>query len=219
MIGSLTGLPIPDEYDAIVTVLVLIIIFHGTRYLFEGGGRKAKGEVPPTIQGDNNVYMNIAAERTGLSPSSIERALAKAIGKKDAPKVARAAVDFFRPAKRGGSGRIKPSGLPEISRETTAAFPGEATLALLTDESVPTPIPEADLEVRAMDRDKADHGWAGKLHMPGFSTKRLPLKLYPTVDRDILAKTDIVRVEAVLEQKPTDSGDLRPTVIHIVRLL
>lgn len=218
LIETLTGVPVPDDYNTIVTVLVLIILFAGTKYLFEGG-RRTKATTPPSIQGNNNLYLNIAAGKLGVSAEEVEKAVSKAIGKRELPKVARAAVDFFRPSKRGPSGRIVPRGLPEIPKEATAEFPSEATLSQLGEDTVPTPIPEATLEVRATDRDHADRGWGGRLVSPSVVTKRLPLKLYPTVDRDELAAAESCVVEAVLESKPTESGDLRPIAIHVVRIL
>jgi hypothetical protein len=218
VIEALTGAQLPEKYDTLATVIFMLIVFFGARYLFEGG-RKKKREVPPSIIGDYNTYVNIAAERIGASPEEIEGSVRRAVGKKEAPKMARAAVDFFRPAKRGKNGRILPAGMPEISKETTAAFPGEATLALLDEDTVPLPFPLATLEIRATDRDKANQGWAGRLIVPGFETKRLPVKLYPMVDHVALARHETAKVEAVLEQKPTDDGDLKPILIHVVRVI
>lgn len=58
-------------------------------------------------------------------------------------------------------------------------------------------------------------GWLGA---DGYITKRLPVRLYPTVDRDALAASSSAAVEALLENKVDADGDLKPFRIHAMRL-
>ncbi|WP_157619376.1 hypothetical protein [Skermanella stibiiresistens] len=228
VIERITGFSIDERYDTIVTVLFLIVLFYGSRLLFSRRGKSEDGSkltstpfngVPPAIEGNYNNYINIAAQNLSVSPKRIEEAVEQAVGKKSKGSVAKAAIDIFRPAKRGLSGRIMPTGLPEIGRDVTRSFPDEIALAEFDDDSDVQHFPEATLEIRATDRDKVDRGWAGKLSHHGMSTKRLTVRLYPTVDRDVLAATDAAQVEAILEFKQDSNGQSKPVCIHVLKLL
>src|SRR4051812_42930771 len=133
--------------------------------------------------------------------------------------VARASIDLFRPAKRGGNGRIVPKGAPEIPSDVVASFPDDVMLAELEESTEIERFDDAVLEIRATDRDAAQRGWAGRLKSGSVKTKRLPLKLYPTVDRDSLATRDKVRVEAIVESRPGDDELRKPLRIHVLRML
>lgn len=220
IIQDITGLELADRYDTLVTVLFVIALYAGVKLITEKSKAKTLAGTPAVVfEGDYNTYVNIAADQLSASPEAVKRAVHRAINKARAPGVARAAIDLFRPAKRGGDGRIIPLGLPPISKASVAAFPSDLAFAELEKDTVPIPIPVGELRIRATDRDKFDKGWAGKVEFDGTLTRRLPLVLAPGVDPDDLAAKDRAMVEAVLENKMTEDGRTKPYRIHVMRLL
>lgn len=221
LIETATGIHVSDRYDSIVTVLFLIALYYGAQAIF-GRGRKSGAKdnpVPVSITGDYATYVNIAAEQLGTSPDNVTAAFEKAIGKTKLATVQRAAVDLFRPAKRGGNGRILPRNAPPISAKTVADFPDAIALAELDDDSVPVHLPRATLHIRATDRDKTDKGWAGWIESDDIKTKRLPIRLAPGLDPDKLAELHEPEVEAFLESRFKEDGTTKPMRIHVFRVL
>jgi hypothetical protein len=201
-------------------VLFVIALYAGVRLLVDRTKRnKVAGGEGVRLEGDYNTYINIAAERLSVTPVEVRRAVDRAVSKARIPSVARAAIDLFRPAKRGGDGRMVPRGLPEISRESVREFPSDLAFAELERDTVPIAIPYGELRIRATDRDKLDKGWAGKIEFEGAMTRRLPLVLAPGVDPDSLAARDRAPVEAILESKVSEDGRTKPYRIHVMRLL
>lgn len=217
-VKSLTGVDLSDSADTLITILILIILYTGTKYLFDRkSGDPAK--TPVEIRDSFNTYIGDAAVALGVRPQDVEAAANEVVTKARIPSAIKAAIDIFRPAKRSGNGRILPEGVAPIDPLAVAAFPSAAALADMEDDMVPTHFDSAVLHIRATDRDKADKGWAGILVADNLKTKRLPVKLYPTVDRIALAHLDSAAVEALLESRVLEDGDMRPAKIHILRVL
>lgn len=219
-IETATGLTISDQYDTIVTVLFLVAMYYGAKAIFNRGSKaKSASPTPVSINGDYNTYVHIAAEKLNASPDEVKDAFERAVGKKRLGVVQRAAVDLFRPAKRGGNGRIAPRNLPEISAKTVSDFPSEVALAELDDDIVPIVLSGARLSIRATDRDKSDKGWAGIAQTGDLKTRRLPIVLAPGIDPNELATLDHVIFNGFIESRLNDDGATKPLRIHVTSLI
>ena len=128
----------------------------------------------------------------------------------------RAAIDLFRPAKRNRSGRILAPGTDGISSKTVADFPSEAALSDLDEASDAEPFQNVEVEVRATDRDKRGTGWAGIIREEGF--KRLPMKLYPTVDAGAVADAQLIRGDVLVEYKSVAGVEAKPVRFHLLAI-
>ena len=218
---QMTGGHIPDEYKSLVSVIFVILVYYGIKAV----GKKVHGSKVSEVQAlpaaiyNYGTMLNFAAEQTNTDPRTIENALESVVGSKRKGTIARAAIDMMRPAKRGGPGRITSPGVPDIPANVAAEFPDAATIADLEEGTEVETFDNAILEVRATDRDQGDRGWAGKLHAGSMSTKRLSIKLYPTVNREALATRSQARVDALIECKRLDDDTLKPLRIHVVKLI
>lgn len=219
ILEHLTGQHIPDSYDTVVTVLFIVALYAVTSLILKRSKAKKADAPSSQIHIDYLAYVNIAAEQLGVTSEKVEAAVSKAIGGRRGPSLARAAVDIFRPAKKGRAGRIQPRNTREISKEAVEEFPNALMMAELDKDTIPIPVPNARLKIRATDRDKADKGWAGKLVSDDVSTKRLPVVLSPTIDQDALAAREEATVDAVLESKFTEDGKTKPYRIHVMQVL
>lgn len=216
LVESMTGTSIPDAYNTVITVLFVTLLYAGANVLIE---RTKRASEKSRIRAELDAKIDEAATSLAISPETMRAALNKVVNNKRRPTLVRATIDLFRPAKRGGDGRIVPLNLEAISRETVAEFPTDVIMADLDKDTVPIPIARAHLRIRATDRDKPDKGWAGKIENDDIQTKRLPLVLSPAVSPDEIAALETAEVEAVLESKLTDDGRTKPYRIHVMRLL
>ncbi len=198
MIEALTGIEVGERFDTLVTVLVLVLVFYGGRYIV-GRLRPNGSQTGSRIQGDYNTYVNLAGSIIGATPEAVEQAVENAVQGNKKRTVGRAAIDFFRPAKRDGGGRIQPRGTPEISKETVDDFPNEAALSDLQEEAEPEPFTRVKVEIRATDRDWQKKGWYGIIREDGFPGKRSSMILYPTVDANALAESHTVLADVLVE--------------------
>jgi hypothetical protein len=218
MIEAVTGANINDRFDTLITVLFMVVLYYGAERLF-GRKKGVQSTAPAAITQDAARFLDLGATQLGKTPQALSAAIEKAVGTQRLPAIKKAAIDLFRPAKRGDGGRIIPLGLPEVSREAVDAFPALLTQADLEHDTVPLHIPRGHLVIRATDRDKSDKGWAGRLVSGDLKTKRLPLRLAPGLDAEALSRLDEVEVEAYLESRFTDTGSTKPLRIHVYRVL
>lgn len=221
VIEALTGYKLDERFDTLVTVVLLLLLFWGARYITTRVTRKdavhgASLPAPPAIQGDYNTYINIAADKLSVTSERIEEAVEAVAKGTRRQTLSRAAIDLFRPAKRGGNGRIVPVGTPEVSAAAVAEFPNEAILADLDQDTEVEPFPNVVLEIRATDRDKRKQGWAGILRVDELEKKRAPVTLYPTVNVDDLAHCELARVDALAEFKVINEDDRVLIHIHVL---
>jgi hypothetical protein len=219
LIEALTGYKVSERYDTLVTVLVLLLLFWGVRHIqsrLQAKKSPAASPGTPAVQGDYNTYINIAAEQLNLTPEHIEHAVEAVASKGNRRQVlSRAAIDLFRPAKRGGNGRIVPKGTPEVSPQTVAEFPNEAALADLGKGTDVEPHHDVVLEIRATDRDKRAQGWAGILNVEGLE-RRVPITLFPTIDVATLAQCRRARVDVMVEMKDIGEDERAVVRIHVI---
>lgn len=221
VIEALTGVQVPERYDTLVTVLFLLLLFWGSRYVTARVRRREEAgpapPPPPAVQGDYNTYVHIAAGQLNVPPERIEQAVEAVATKGNRRQtLSRAAVDLFRPAKRGGNGRIVPAGTPEVSQAAIEEFPNEAALADLGRETEIEPYAGVVLAIRATDRDKRAQGWAGILEVDGLEKRRVPVTLYPTIDVASLAQCERARVDAMAEFKDIGEDERLLIRIHVI---
>jgi hypothetical protein len=157
------------------------------------------------------------ADKLEIPPERLKQVVEQVGSGANRRTIARAAIDLFRPAKRRGNSRIVPIGAPEISAEAVAEFPNEAALAKLDDETETEVLPGVAIEIRAMDRDKRNQGWAGILQVDGLD-RRAPLSLFETVDAASLSACARALIDALVEFKPAPDGHKIVSRIHILRV-
>lgn len=215
LIEALTGLHIPERYDTLATLLFLLSLLAVGKYVVYKI-RKDKSETP-AIQGDYNTYLNITAKTLSIAPERLEEIVTeKMLAGRKARTMTRAAIDLFRPAKRNGNGRIQARGVGEVSSAAVGEFPSEAALTELDEAPEVEPFPDVEIEIRATDRDKRGIGWAGIIRAEGF--KRMPMRLYPTIDTETLAAAKVVRGDVLVEYRQTDGGEPEPERFHLLAL-
>lgn len=216
-IENMFGMDVPSEYEGLVTLGALAVTYVVARYAYDRVAR-SKGEksgAAPNIVGNNNVVIQQIANASGHDEQLVERALDRTLppSKRQAliPKVA----DFLRPAKKDPSSSIELKGAPNIMPETLSEFPSDADLKNV-DDTTNVPLEGQTIDIRGTDRDKNNTGWGAVIVDNEQFPKRLPMDLYPTVDRERLAQYRIVKADLIVECDRRPDGCLRPKRIHLL---
>jgi len=207
LIRNLTGLDVPDSYDSLVTVLVMIAAI----YAVDGVYRKIfPGKVPNALEAEYAKHTKAASDVMDISPEKVRASVDAKLGKKKLPSLIKAGIDFIRPSKRENA-TIEGLGGHEIGSDAIREVPRDVDF-LIEDEASYT-IENVTIDVHSQDRDYHRKGWAAVVK--SVSDKRLKMDLIPSIDPDSLwGKTKIVG-DIVVMQKKDDNGDYVPKSFYL----
>jgi hypothetical protein len=71
LIEALTGIDVPDKYNSVITLLILVIMIYGAQYIVQRLAKKSGAEkqtTAPLISGNYNTYISLTAD--GAHPIS-----------------------------------------------------------------------------------------------------------------------------------------------------
>jgi len=211
LVEKFTGVHVPDQYDTVVTLLVMILLFYGADYAYR---RVVVGAAPRKIKHMLDGLIADTSKVTGKPETEIRRVLETKYGQGKIRKLAESAVQFFSPAKREkGAGVIaKPVFVPpDVVEEvpSLAEFDGAA-------EEVTKEMPDVEIELHAQDMDRRKLGWAGVIRE--VSEDRLRMQLYPTIPPEKIYRKDRIRGDVIVVSKQQPDGSHKPYLFHLVRL-
>lgn len=211
-IESVTGTQIPDNWDTIVTVLVLVLIFYGVGAIKEMVvGKATDGPSERKLKG---LITELAAD-TGKSEEAIRGCLDARYGDPTLWKrLANATSRFFAPSKRQNSAPIQVNDR-QIDHETVQDVPAQYLIDNEADTKPARTFLNAELELHAQDRDHAGRGWAA---IPrGIHEQRLRLRLMDDVSAgDVWGHDNITGDITVVYEKV--GLDMVPKEIHLHRV-
>lgn len=215
-IESMTGVKIPEEYQALVTLLILLVVFYGAVWLYKKINPTKEGT---HIRGDYNTILNITAKSLNVTPEKLEEIVKDATKGPNKKSVAKAAQRFFKPAQRNGIGKIKVGNYGEISRETVREVPTDADIEMAEEEPTMTPIQNVSIRIRAMDLDRRDHGWYGIIGIEEYADTRLPITLYPNINPAVLEGKTSITANIFVESEKNDNDEYIAKRIHVIELI
>nr|MBP6727770.1 hypothetical protein [Thauera sp.] len=122
------------------------------------------------INGDNNVVIAITAEEFGKSPDEVRRIIQE-VAASHSKRLAKNAVDVIAPAKREPDTTVSwGSGLPAVSSSAVATAPSDVDADPYEQVQA---YRDVDIQIRALDRDKSNSGWAAVI--PNLVDRRVRL--------------------------------------------
>ena len=212
-IESLLNVQVSKEYDTIVTVSVLMLIFYGVGY-----AKDLISNVTTRTQTQKMLDRLIGefSKETGVAEEDVRKRLKARYKPRGRMKLlAASAVKFFKPSKDQGNvpitvGRRKIE--PRLIREvpTDFAFNDASKLERSRNHS------SIALDLHAQDKDKELAGWAA---VPvGISGKRLRMKLVDGVTPDQLWNRDSIIGDIVMKYRRVGM-EFEPYEIHLSRVL
>jgi hypothetical protein len=214
-IEKMFGVDIPGDYEPLVTLATLAVTYWVARFAYDKV-RAHKRDHPASthIEGEYNTVVNILGSTLQVPPEKIEAALQKTVPTPKQRSLLSSVANFLRPRKDGKLQAIEVRGVGEIEKDTIAELPDDIELAAI-DASRNLDLPNVRLDIRAIDRDSQKH-WGATIMGDRRFKKRLPMDIYPTVDREELANHRIVRGDIVLEGDTNSDGEFKPKRIHLL---
>ena len=213
LIEKMTGIQLPHQYDAIVSISFLVILLAAAEFI----QKYAVGTVEKKVlERQNDVLITKLAEVSGVPESTIRRNINEKFGKKKVLiEIGKAAVDFFRPSRNRNDERIIVDDFP-LETEVVKAVPKYLNEKEMEASPEPKWMEGVHIEVRATDDDSDQRGWGGILRT--VSAKRMPMHLYPGIDKDLLRREKFVIGDVMVNYRDTTAG-LKPQSFDLVRIV
>lgn len=212
MIESLFDVTISDDYDTIVTVAFLAVVFYGVGLAIDATKKMVTASIP------RERYHELAAllaRPTGKTPDDVERIIRAHFEKPSAAKrLMSQARRVFLPSQRDKNAPILVD-RARVSSDVVREVPYSQPTEKKSDFDRYAPYDGVDLEIHAMDRDKSTTGWAAVA--PSISDKRLKVRVMEPVKPSDLWGIDQINADIVVVSKLTAEGYV-PTEIQITAI-
>lgn len=213
MLEDLFKVEVSSDYDTLVTVIFMIVLFYGADYSIQAvkkivSNQKLKKKYDEVLQD--------LSSATGQTKEEIEQILEKRFGKPALMKrLIENAQRFFLPSHREGGAPIQID-RSDIEEDAIREVPFLGSVDSPADLSKYEPRQDVVLEIHAQDRDKGSTGWAAIAEE--ISDQRLRMKIMDPVKPEQLWGRDTIRGNIVIVSKLTAYG-YRPTEIHLTEVL
>lgn len=212
MLERLFDVTVSDDYDTIVTIAFLAVVFYGVGMAIDAAKKMATSSLP------RERYYELAsllAQQTGKTPDDIHRIIRTHFEKPSAVRrLMRQAKRVFLPSQKDKNAPITVD-RHYVSTDLVREVPYIQADEKPGDFDRYTPYQNVALEIHAMDRDKASTGWAAIA--PTISDRRLKVRVVDPVKTSDVWGKDRVTADVVLVSKLTSDG-YTPAEIQITRL-
>jgi hypothetical protein len=212
VVEGLFGVDVPSEYDTLVTITVLLLLFYGADFLYKITTKNlGSGKLKDQLNG----MIKEMSVKCGLSEKEIRDFLESRYGKPSRiKKLAEATGKFFRPSRRQGNSAII-VGHKRIEQDVVAEVPSDVQIEAIEKLSTSELIPNVEIELHAKDKDREKTGWAGVI--PSISKKRLRMLLNPPIEPADVWGKEVIQGDVMLirEQK---GDEFEPVEFHLTRI-
>ncbi len=212
LIQRLTGQPIPDGMETLITVLVLIIAI----YLIDAAiGRMFPGKDVKRIKEEYQTKLTELSRMIGLDREVIEKSLHNRLSEGKQKSLFKKAYEFFLPAKIEQGVDILMDDKVAVSHETIAEIPSDVEMAQTERQNV-YELDQVSIEIHRSDIDYKQSGWAAVIDE--VSDKRKKIILPPEIaPDDLYGKRKIVGDISVIEEMQGD-GEYIVKEYHLLRV-
>ncbi|WP_371346499.1 hypothetical protein [Ancylobacter sp. IITR112] len=207
IINALTGYDVPDSFDGLISVLVLLLALYGVEWLF----KRMRKAISPVLSRQRKRLTEQAAYRAGVTEASIERAVERALSKRERA-TSSAAIDLLRPGQRHGARSISSGDYAKLEREVLDEVPTEAEMAAIEPETKSADIDNIDVEFRRHDLDKPT-GWAAVIDI--VSKDRVALHLAPHINPASIFDQKSVKADVTVTYVSNITGEYKPSLYYI----
>jgi hypothetical protein len=212
MLESIFGVNISEDYDTIVTVVFLVVVFYAVSLAKDALAKKMENHKSRMMLDE---LLSVAASQTGKSRYELQQILDARYQKPNSLSgLITSAKSFFTPSKRSSDASII-VGKRILDRDLVRDVPLDSEAADIKDFSRYQPYQDVELCLHAQDRDKPNTGWAAVA--PSISPNRLKVRVVDPVKPSDLWQRDQVKADVVVVEKITANG-YRPTEIQITAI-
>lgn len=210
ILNTLFGVNVPDTYDSIVSVLVLLIALWG---IDKVRAKLFPGKKEPDLAAERERLLIDASNRASVTHDQMEEAIEKAL-KKHKRSVMKASADFLEPAKKHKARSIKVAGA-EIGQKAIEAMPSDIDLAQYEPPAEFEVFENVVVKFRAHDLDR-NKAWAATVE--DASPNRRPLHLAPDVRPEQLFEKKEVRGDVLVTSHLDANGDYVPSLYYLQKV-
>lgn len=210
ILNTLFGINVPDQYDSVVSVLVLLISIYGIGWVWS---KLFPGKKQQELDAERERLIAEAAKRAAVTEDHLEEAIERVI-RKHKRSVMKASADFLEPAKRHKATAITTDGA-EIRQSAIEAMPSDIELA---QYEAPTEVEELErvlVKFRAHDLDR-NKAWAATIE--DISDKRRPLHLAPDVHPEMLFERSEVIADVLVTSNLDSEGEYVPSFYYLQKV-
>lgn len=205
---------IPEQYNAVVTIAVLTLLFYGAEFLYKKIENKSGSK---ELQEQLNYVIGELAVASQQSEARVRKELERQFEKKGRLKeLAKAAIRFFKPSRVQRNAPIFVSN-HKIEARTIAEIPYQIDVDSLEEGDRYSHLKGVRVELHAKDRDKGETGWAGIV--PTVSDGRIKIKLYPDVRPDLLWERETIWADVTVVYRTNKQGVETPVLTYIEKVL
>lgn len=215
LIEEITGVHISDQYDTLVTILVMLIAVYGVSKLFERLWPRRK---PQNLENDKEKLLLAASERTGLPPAQVDAVLEALASGRSRGRIENAARRFFQPVIGKATTGIRGYGDLSISPQAIAELPSPAMLAMEEEQEKfrTEPLRGVKIVLHATDRDHAKSGWAG--HIVGVTSDRIKMILDKDIKPERLFGRKQITGDVLMVYEVGEDGEETPREFHLLSI-
>lgn len=210
ILDTLFGIDVPDRYDSVVSVLVLLIAIWGIDWV---RAKVFPGKKAAELERERDRLLKKAADRTAVTQDHMEEAVERTL-RKHKRSVMKASADFLEPAKRHKARAVKVAGA-EIGREAIEAMPSDVELAQYEPPTEIREIERVMVHFRAHDLDR-NKAWAATIE--DVSPSRRPLHLAPDVRPEQLFEKSEVLADVLVTSNLDSEGEYSPTFYYLQKV-
>ncbi|MGL1920480.1 MAG: hypothetical protein OCD03_05605 [Hyphomicrobiales bacterium] len=217
LIEDITGVEIPDKYDTLITILVILIAVYSIKYISKKIFEKDDKQKSPSIEisGNYNKVLIESSEITGIDVKDVEKTLINSYSDKENLSLAKKSLELIAPAKKSGVGNLSGGGV-EISEETIMSAPHDFEFEALEVEEALEEIEDIELVIHANDMDSAKKGWGA--HIPSISSRRIRMQISPEIRLSKIYGKRKINGRIILQSKVDKKGEMKPYLIHLLEL-
>lgn len=210
IIQTLFGYDVPDSYDSIVSVLVLLIAIWGIDWVRQ---KIFPGKKEKELTAERDRLLEQASNRASVTQDQMEEAIEKAL-KKHKRSVMKAAADFFEPAKKHKARAVKAANA-EVGEKALEAMPSDIDLAQYEPPAEFEQLEGVTVHFRAHDLDK-NKAWAATIDE--VSSNRRPLHLAPDVRPEQLFDKKEIKGDVLVTSQLDVNGEYVPYLYYLQKV-
>lgn len=212
LIQKMIGLNIPDQYDTLVTVFVMIAAIYGASYLHNRFSRKDTNSAK-ALPREYDRLIKVAGDYIHVPEAVVKESVDRHLGKGRRQVVAKAARDFFAPAQRHNARSINSGGSLHIPKDAIDEVPTDVDIESFEPEQDSYLLENAEVVFQAHDINRQKKGWAAIV--PQVSRNRKPLHIDPSVDIEGLFTKRKVLANVIVFAKQTEKEDYEPQLYYL----
>lgn len=210
ILNTLFGIDVPDRYDSIVSVLVLLIAIWGIDWL---RARLFPGRKEKQLEEERQRLLQEAANRASVHEDHLEEVVERVLARRK-QTIIKASADFLEPAKRHQAHSVS-SGGASIAEQAIAAMPSDIEMAQYEPPREVQELKQTLIRFRAHDLDR-NKAWAATID--AISPKRCALHFAPHVQPEALFERSAVVGDVIATLELNAAGEYAPTLYYLQKV-